>query len=284
MKGGKYMFKFFTGIMGLFYALLWLLGGLIHLWTVYIAYSVSGWFWGIISLFFPIISQIVWGFIAWNDSGLESAYIQWLVVLVVMWIIYYIIYGIISFVENKSIKQREIKEEISSEHNHLNGIGGWLALVLIGLVIGLFVIGFTLMDTMELFHPEIWHSFTTYGSDVYHPLFGTWIILETGINIFTGIFTVFLIVLMLKKHRFFPKLMIINFAIAIPLQLIDYYISYTVLTDLPVLEEKPSIDAIIRASIQALIWIPYFMKSKRVKVTFRKKANIVYDESINHQI
>ena len=98
------MIKVFSGFMYIYLGLLWILGGLMHLWTVYIAYSISGVFWGIVSLFFPVISQIVWGFNAWRISGFESPFIQWLIVLVGMWIVYLIFAFIVGFIEEKSEK------------------------------------------------------------------------------------------------------------------------------------------------------------------------------------
>ena len=90
--------------MSIYYVLLWVLGGLMHLWTVYIAYSISGAFMGIISFFFPIISEIIIGFIGWNASGFSSPYIQWLIVLVSMWAFYYLIAIIIGISSSKQEK------------------------------------------------------------------------------------------------------------------------------------------------------------------------------------
>ncbi|KQU13011.1 hypothetical protein ASG65_11715 [Bacillus sp. Leaf13] len=98
------MIKVLSGFIYFYLVLVWILGGLMHLWTVYIAYSISDVFWEIVTLFFPVISQIVWGFNAWRISGFELPYIQWLIVLVIMWIAYFIFGFIVSFIEEKSEK------------------------------------------------------------------------------------------------------------------------------------------------------------------------------------
>jgi hypothetical protein len=148
-------------------------------------------------------------------------------------------------------------------------------LVLIGLIISLISVAVTLSDSMNLYKPEVWHTITTYGSEAYHPLFGTWIIYETALNIFVIIFTICLLILMFRKSRFFPKLMIFYFVSAVFLQGIDYYLSYRVLTDLPKVSEAlgvyPSIDLVMRALVQSVVWVSYFIKSKRVKATFLNK-------------
>jgi hypothetical protein len=163
------------------------------------------------------------------------------------------------------------------ENGHLKGIGGWLILVLIGLIISLISVAGTLTDTMNLYKPEVWHTITTYGSEAYHPLFGTWIIYETALNIFVIIFTICLLILMFRKSRLFPKLMIFYFVSAVFLQGIDYYLSYIVLTDLPnvskALGVSPSLEGVMRSAVQGAVWVPYFIRSKRVKATFINKES-----------
>jgi hypothetical protein len=84
--------------------IVWILGGLIHLWTIYIAYSISGLFSGVVSFFFPVISQIFWGYGAWRVSGFDSAYIQWLIIFVVMWVLQYVFATIVGMMEEKQNK------------------------------------------------------------------------------------------------------------------------------------------------------------------------------------
>jgi hypothetical protein len=99
------MLKIFTGFIYLWIILLWILGGLMHLWTIYIAYSTSGLFWGIVTFFLPVISQIFWGLKAWFNFGFDSPYIQWLIILAAMWLINYIFSMIITIIGSKSENQ-----------------------------------------------------------------------------------------------------------------------------------------------------------------------------------
>jgi hypothetical protein len=98
------MAKFFAGILSIYIVLLWILGGLMHLWTVYIIYQLHGLFMGIVSFFFPVISEIYLAFTAWKTSGFESSYIQWLIVLIILWAIYYVFGIIASIFDSKSQK------------------------------------------------------------------------------------------------------------------------------------------------------------------------------------
>jgi hypothetical protein len=96
------MLKVLSGFFNVYLVLVWIVSGLIHLWTVYIAYSIGGLFWGVVSFFFPVISQIYWGFEAFRIAGADSLYFQCLIVLVVMWIVKYIFAFIIGTIEEKS--------------------------------------------------------------------------------------------------------------------------------------------------------------------------------------
>jgi len=52
------MRKFILYVSVIVNILLGVVGGAIHLWTAYIIFTISGLFWGIISLCFPFVSQI----------------------------------------------------------------------------------------------------------------------------------------------------------------------------------------------------------------------------------
>jgi hypothetical protein len=98
------VFKLLAGFMYVYVVLVWILSGIMHLWTVYIAYSFGGLFWGIVSFFFPVISELYWGFVAWRIDGFNSAYIQWLIVLVIIWVLQYVFTFFLSLLENKFSK------------------------------------------------------------------------------------------------------------------------------------------------------------------------------------
>jgi hypothetical protein len=96
--------RFLSGILSLYVVLVWILSGLIHLWTIYIAYSIGGLFWGIVSFFFQVVSQLYWGFGAWQIDDFNSPYIQWLIVVGVMWIFQYVFATIVGAMEEKQNK------------------------------------------------------------------------------------------------------------------------------------------------------------------------------------
>jgi hypothetical protein len=90
------MFKAFEILMKIYVVFLIILGVLMHLWTVYIAFAISGVFWAIVSFFFPVASQLFWGFRAWSVGSFDTPFIQWLILLAIMWVAYYIVLAIIA--------------------------------------------------------------------------------------------------------------------------------------------------------------------------------------------
>jgi hypothetical protein len=91
IKGGYCMIKVFAGLLYLHAILFWILGGLIHLWTVYIAFSLTGLFGGVVSFFFPVISEIYLGYQAWSLDGFNTLYIQCLIGIFVLWLLRYVL-------------------------------------------------------------------------------------------------------------------------------------------------------------------------------------------------
>ncbi|PRO65822.1 hypothetical protein [Alkalicoccus urumqiensis] len=84
------MYRLLGGLLYAYFAFLWMVGVLIHLWTAYIAFSISGITAAVISLFLPVISQFYWGIVAFMQNGFASAYVQWLILFFGMWFFYYI--------------------------------------------------------------------------------------------------------------------------------------------------------------------------------------------------
>lgn len=158
------------------------------------------------------------------------------------------------------------------DNSHLKGIGSWLILVLIGLIYALVKTAFDLVDLFETYQPIIRLTVTTYITGAHHPTFGVWVLYEVIFNAFVIVFLICLLILMLCKNRFFPIFTIIYLVAVTCLHGIDYILGYAILplqTDST--NSYPSSYGIIQSLVTAIIWIPYFLVSKRVKATFLNK-------------
>lgn len=159
--------------------------------------------------------------------------------------------------------------------NPYEGIGGWLWFIILGLIFGSVTsILYIYTDLQIYFEPEVWNAITTYGTEAYHPLFLFLIWYESILNTILIIIPIVLLVFMFKKNKNFPLLMIIYLITTFIFSLIDGVLTWEIFTETPFFSDNIQatksliIEQNIKYLIANLIWIPYFLKSKRVKATF----------------
>jgi len=133
-------------------------------------------------------------------------------------------------------------------------IGGWLILVAIGLVLSsIAVLLYIISDILPAFHVV---SVSQVSGELRLYLF-----LDLVLNLSLLVYIIYVIVLFVKRRTAVPKfvisLYILNFAFII----IDRFVFKSI-------SESQWIFVIIQSVASALIWIPYFLVSKRVKGTF----------------
>lgn len=151
-----------------------------------------------------------------------------------------------------------------------SGLGGWLALVGLGLVISPLRLGGILILTFPpMFQDGTWAILTTPGNEAYHPLWGPLILFEIAVNT-TLLLTVGLLLwLFFTKSLYFPKAFIGFTAVNVLFIVSDTWLVSLVLPDQPMLDPETGRE-LFRAFIGAAIWIPYMLTSKRVDNTFVK--------------
>ncbi len=144
------------------------------------------------------------------------------------------------------------------------GLGGWLILPGLGLILSPLVLGFAIYQIIMLFlNDAAWSAITTVGSPQYIPNIAPLVIAEFLVNIAFFFFSLVLLYLFFKESRLIPKLMIIFYALSAVFVVLDLLVGSMVVNS------HVDVDiGSIRAILTALIWIPYFMMSKRVKQTF----------------
>jgi hypothetical protein len=139
-------------------------------------------------------------------------------------------------------------------------IGGWLILVLIGLAITPFrTLIIVIKDILPVIDSEIISN---------NPALKGMIYSELIINLIFVVFSILLFILMLKKLKIFPSLIIVYFLSNLFFVVLDMIAG----SQIPIIREqglnKSSIIELSRAIIGSAIWVPYFIYSKRVKNTF----------------
>ncbi len=143
-------------------------------------------------------------------------------------------------------------------------IGGWLILIAIGLVLSPIRVLYDFATTSEFFNDTVW---TTIWDEGYWILLGV-TLAEFVYNVFLIVFLILLISLFFNRRTSLPKVISIYYAATLLFTILDYVFVYY-LIETPVTEgSQEALISILRSVLFAVIWIPYFNLSNRVKETF----------------
>jgi hypothetical protein len=152
-----------------------------------------------------------------------------------------------------------------------SGIGGWLILPLIGLILTPIRTGHTLWTHFwPIFsNPDIWFILGNPASANYHPLWIPYLLLEVIGNTLIVAGALFALWLLLRKSRHTPRFVIAWYLFAVVIVMLDPLIG-ELIPAVAAESNAESFQEIARSVLAAAIWVPYFLKSERVKATFVK--------------
>jgi hypothetical protein len=154
--------------------------------------------------------------------------------------------------------------------NTYQKIGGWLILCAIGLILyPVQTMVFLITELIPALSPENWSALTSPTSPYYHSLLAPLVIAELVGNICFFIFSICLIVFFFQQRKSAPKLIILF----LTANLIFVGCDYFVMTFIIIRSSSINMDATInfvRTMVAGMVWIPYFIFSKRVGRTFVK--------------
>lgn len=156
-----------------------------------------------------------------------------------------------------------------------DGLGGWLVLVGIGIVLTpLRILNNVLEAYLPVFTDGTWVSMTTPGSPAYYPLLATTIVGEVTFDLGMAVAFGYLIYLFFAKDYRFPRFFIGVFLLPLIFIPADAWIVTSfVMPDKPMFDRETTFE-FARVLITVMIWVPYMLLSKRVKATFVKGAPI----------
>lgn len=162
-------------------------------------------------------------------------------------------------------------------------IGGWLVLPAIGLVITPFVLLHSMYSEMEIYNPELWVGLLSPSSGYYRPVGVLLIALEIVINCSLLVYTVLCCFMFYQKRSSAPNLISgLYLAFLILITTYSLLISWYTENSLSNLDIKD----ILKQLMAAIIWIPYFQLSDRVKETFNRQLrpqSVVVEENLHHE-
>ena len=147
-------------------------------------------------------------------------------------------------------------------------IGGWLILCAVGLLLYPVQTAVTLFTKIvPALSQNSWSTLTSPASASYHPLWGPLLMMELVGSVCFLVFSIFVILFFLKRRKFVPKLAVVFMALNLVFVAVDYYLARTVLLEAEPVNLESTVN-LIRTLVASVIWISYFLYSKRVKRTF----------------
>lgn len=149
-----------------------------------------------------------------------------------------------------------------------SGIGGWLLVPLLGIILTPIRVGFDVYrDLLPAFTPVVWSRITNPAADSYHPFTAPLIVFELIANIGIILLSLYLLRQFLKKSTGVPRLYIVFYSSLVAIQVIDLVFAAQIPSIASGINAEMTKD-LVKSVISAVIWIPYFLVSKRVKNTF----------------
>lgn len=146
------------------------------------------------------------------------------------------------------------------------GLGGWLALVGLGLCLRPFVQIKGLADSRICFDLSQWQFLTQPGGEQYHPLWAPALLFELHVFVLLLAWSILMLALFFKKRRSFPRLMVVLFLFELVCATIDHQLIQAL--PAPALASN---DLSLASGIGIrLAWMAYLLLSRRVKNTFTR--------------
>lgn len=154
------------------------------------------------------------------------------------------------------------------DKDNLKGLGGWLILVGIGVVVAPIRLIYEYGPMYySIFTDGSFEVLTTPGTEAYNSLWGPLLIGEALGNTFLVLASIYLVYLFFTKHYLFPKIYIAIILFSLVFITLDAWVGSLVITDEPMFDPATTKE-FTRSLVGAVIWIPYMLVSKRVKATF----------------
>ena len=146
------------------------------------------------------------------------------------------------------------------------GIGGWLVLMAIGLVVQPFrLLGF-LAQGLKTLEGDTWRRLTTPSSPAYHPAWGAVIVVELLANVAFLAGACVLLYLFFTKRALFPKVAVGFLAASAIFQVAELAVGYALLGNAAATGKD--IGPMMLVVLSAVIWTLYLLQSRRVANTF----------------
>lgn len=166
-----------------------------------------------------------------------------------------------------------VETKSEKEKPYCYGFGGWLYIVTIGQLFTLYRSLTTIFETdLPLLRTPEWDMLTVPGGESYNPLWKPFVYIEIASCTIYILIIALVGYLTIKLSRYYKRAQIslYVFNIVYSAIILTFMLSLNSHYDPPVYAENEFTEIIVQTSVASVIWIPYFLLSKRVKNTFNR--------------
>ena len=152
------------------------------------------------------------------------------------------------------------------------GLRGWLILPGISIALTPFVMAKDFWNLMPSYASDVWSRLTVAGGAHYSAWWAPLLLLELGVNIALLVFSVLLPLLYFRRRTSLPRAYIAFFSASIVARILDQCVP-ALLPGVGGSGDARESAALIRDAMATVIWVWYFLVSRRVKATFVERLH-----------
>lgn len=158
---------------------------------------------------------------------------------------------------------------IIKEKPFVYGFGGWLYSFSVLLLYLLYFASTAIYENYQLIKSPEYKQITTFGFEYYNALLHPAIIMEIIVQSVVVIMILFIAYCFYKQKKIVKKIVISLFLILLLFNIVDLFLLLSIQNTYPEkLIDDTLYDGVFLSFAYSIVWIPYFLISKRVKNTF----------------
>lgn len=177
-----------------------------------------------------------------------------------------VVAGAVGYFALGFLHHEPVEVAVSETDRHLAGLGGWLILIGFGVTLRPFAM---LWRTWTPFHgyfdQATWDAVALVGGANYRPGLALLLAVELAGNIAQIVWAALVLVLFYRRQQLFPRAFIIMAAFGAGFIALDRVLAASFVAD----ASKQDL-AVLGTLVQAAVWIPYMIYSRRVRATFTR--------------
>lgn len=200
-------------------------------------------------------------FFIYKNSDSATYTLSWLNVMLLVLVLLLFVYMFVRYDKSEMLNPLPPKDRLSEEV-----FGGWLLLVMIGVSITPFYTGYTLFSESTYFNAVILDQLKEMEET-----FELYLIIEFELIVNSAffLFSCYFAYCFFSKRTIIPKLAIVFYSTSFLIVFIDLMLLKIFVPEhLSATDLGDYTGQIVRSFFTAAVWIPYFLKSERVKKTF----------------